>query len=221
MAVAAPPIRDATRVLARFAARIVVTLAFGVALGVGLAACSSGAADVVDPSVTTSTAAAPVTTAVDPVTTTIDPVTTAAAPVQGTVVRPDGFERTTAVVHPADGGEPCRVCVWVADRDDLRARGLMGVTDLGPAVGMVFTYDEPRTTAFTMRNTPMPLSIAFFDRDGRYLDAFDMEPCTDEPCPRYETPSGFTVAIEVPLGALDHLAIGPDARLVVTADACE
>ena len=59
----------------------------------------------------------------------------------------------------------------------------MQVTDLGGLDGMAFRYDSPHTTSFTMRNTVMPLSIAFFGADGAYLDGFDMEPCVAEPCP--------------------------------------
>ena len=55
----------------------------------------------------------------------------------------------------------------------------MGVTDMGGADGMVFLFDEPSTSAFWMRDTPMPLSIAFFDADGSFVSAADMEPCLD------------------------------------------
>ena len=56
-----------------------------------------------------------------------------------------------------------------------------------------------------MKNTVMPLSIAFFDQGGTYLDAFDMAPCTADPCPVYPTPANFVNAIEVPQGMLDEL----------------
>lgn len=126
-------------------------------------------------------------------------------------VRPAGFRSVSARVVPADGGDPCELCVWLADRDDLRRRGLMEVTDLGAADAMVFVFDEPRTTAFTMRNTLLPLSIAFFGVDGTFLDAFDMTPCAAEPCDAYPTPRDVTVAIEVPQGSLGAFGIGPGA----------
>lgn len=181
--------------------RFLVTV---VATGVILAACS--AADGAETTSSAETTSGPETTSsadVGDVTTTV-----AAAPVV-----PEGFGIVPARVTPPDGGSPCEVCLWVADSDELRRRGLMGVTDLGGSDGMAFVYDEPRTTSFTMRNTVMALSIAFYDADGRFLDAFDMEPCRAEPCASYPTPSGFTVAVEVPRGELDELEMVPGSRL--------
>ena len=96
----------------------------------------------------------------------------------------------------------------------------MQVTDLGGLDGMAFRYDSPHTTSFTMRNTVMPLSIAFFGADGAFLDAFDMEPCVAEPCPSYPTPADFLVAIEVPQGGLPDLGIGAGSTLELLAEGC-
>ena len=59
----------------------------------------------------------------------------------------------------------------------------MFVTDLGAADAMAFRYPSPHTGSFWMKNTLMPLSIAFFAPTGEFLDAFDMEPCTGRPVP--------------------------------------
>jgi uncharacterized protein len=134
--------------------------------------------------------------------------------------RPLGFGTIGAIVTTGSG-ETCELCLWLADEPDARARGLMGVTDLAGAEGMAFRYAEPRTTAFTMRNTVLPLSIAFFDAEGQFLDAFDMEPCREEPCPSYPTPTGFSIAVEVPVGALPGLGIGPGATLRTLAEDCD
>jgi uncharacterized protein len=104
------------------------------------------------------------------------------------------------------------MCVWEAASPEQRSRGLMWVTDLGGRDGMVFVYDEDRSTSFTMRNTVLPLSIAFFDASGAFMDAFDMEPCAGEPCPGYPTPVGFRLAVEVPAGDLDRWGITAGAR---------
>jgi uncharacterized membrane protein (UPF0127 family) len=134
-------------------------------------------------------------------------------------VTPEGFDTIGARVVAADGST-CDVCLWRADEGDERGRGLMGVTDLGAGDGMAFVYLDPTTTAFTMQNTVIPLSIAFFGPDGEFLDAFDMEPCRAEPCPTYPTPAGFTVAIEVPQGDLDELLIGVGSRLELGDEGC-
>jgi uncharacterized membrane protein (UPF0127 family) len=121
-------------------------------------------------------------------------------------VQPDGFELVAARVTAPDG-EVCELCLWSAVTADQRRRGLMFVTDLGPADGMAFRYPEPHTGRFWMKNTILPLSIAFFAPDGARLGAFDMEPCAADPCLRYGTPEDFLVAVEVPAGRLDELGL--------------
>lgn len=121
-------------------------------------------------------------------------------------VPPEGFV-TTAAVATAPDGSTCELCVWLADTADRRSRGLMFVTDLGPADAMAFRYPRPHTGSFWMKNTLLPLSIAFYSPDGVFMEAFDMEPCTSDPCPSYRTPSGFLVAVEAPQGSLDEFGL--------------
>ena len=56
--------------------------------------------------------------------------------------------------------------LWVADSDDERERGLMGRTSLPPDGGMVFHFPESTDAGFWMKDTRLPLSIAFWDRRG-------------------------------------------------------
>lgn len=133
----------------------------------------------------------------------------------------EGVDTAVATVRREPGATPCELCLWVAADDATRRRGLMGVTDLSPAVGMAFVYDEPRTTNFTMRNTVLPLTIVFYDERGAYLDAFDMEPCTAEPCPSYPTPADFSVAVEVPRGDAGSLGLVPGSQLVALGGDCD
>ncbi|HWM22184.1 MAG TPA: DUF192 domain-containing protein [Ilumatobacteraceae bacterium] len=132
---------------------------------------------------------------------------------------PQGFGTIAARVN-ASNGEICDLCLWLADDPASRSLGLMQVTDLGGLDGMAFLYDSPHTTSFTMRNTVMPLSIAFFGADGVHLDEFDMEPCVAEPCPSYPTPADFVVAIEAPQGGLAELGIGNGSTLELLAEGC-
>ena len=136
----------------------------------------------------------------------------------GSVV-PEGFEQVAATVTAADG-TVCELCLWLAATGDQRGLGLMYVTDLGGPDGMVFHYDAPTTSAFWMKNTVMPLSIAFFDQGGAYLDAFDMAPCSADPCPLYPTPENFVNAIEVPQGMLEELLMTPGSVLAVSDLPC-
>ncbi len=69
--------------------------------------------------------------------------------------------------------------VEVAATSQLRERGLMGRTRLPENGGMLFVFDTTRRHCFWMRNTPLPLSIAFIDEAGRISNIADMQPHTD------------------------------------------
>ena len=147
------------------------------------------------------------------------PAPPTAAPTTAPDVVPEGFGTISARAVAADG-EICDLCLWLADDVATRGRGLMGVTSLGGLDGMAFRYDAPHSTSFTMRNTMMPLSIAFFGPDRSYLGAFDMEPCLVEACPSYPTPTGFVVALEVPRGGLAELGLDAGSTLELGREGC-
>ena len=78
---------------------------------------------------------------------------------------------------------------------------------------MVFVYDEDTTGAFWMRNTPMPLSIAYFDAGGRLVSTHrhGAVPRTRRTA-RPTRPTGpYRYALEVPQGRLDDLGITASA----------
>jgi uncharacterized protein len=64
----------------------------------------------------------------------------------------------------------------VARTEDEKSRGLMFRERLEPDEGMLFIYEREEFLSFWMKNTPLPLSIAFLDRNGRIVDLQDMEP---------------------------------------------
>ena len=61
-----------------------------------------------------------------------------------------------------------------------REVGLMNRFSLKPDHGMLFVFERPEPLAFWMRNTYIPLSIAFIAADGRILNIEDMQPQTDD-----------------------------------------
>jgi uncharacterized membrane protein (UPF0127 family) len=137
-----------------------------------------------------------------------DPATTSttAPPVVGPTTE------TTAAAHPLDAFEHRTIDVsgdaWevaIADERDERAQGLMGVTDLGGLDGMLFVWDADVASAFVMRDTLVPLDIAFFAVDGTLVDLLSMEPCTAEPCERYQPSGPYRYALEAPRGAFDAM----------------
>lgn len=126
-------------------------------------------------------------------------------------------ERGFRVTGPA-GLQVAAGCLLAAETAEQRGTGLMGVTDLGGYDGMVFLFDEETTSGFFMKDTPMPLSIAWFGDDGRFVSSVDMEPCpkgTDS-CPTYSPTGPYRVALEAPKGGLPLLGIGPGSRLALT-----
>jgi len=140
--------------------------------------------------------------------------------------QPQGFSTVTARITEPDG-QICEVCVWLADSPEERGRGLMGVTDLGDAAGMVFLFDEPIAGSFYMFQTPTPLSIAWFSPSGDHVGSADMTPCLDTPageCPLYSPGAEYDLAIEVFEGGLADLGVGPGSRLELIdgteADGC-
>jgi hypothetical protein len=66
--------------------------------------------------------------------------------------------------------------VEVARTEREKERGLMFRERLGKDAGMIFVYGEEETLFFWMKNTPIPLSIAFIDKNGKIVDIQDMEP---------------------------------------------
>ena len=73
----------------------------------------------------------------------------------------------------------------VAANDAARQQGLMFRQSMGPNEGMVFVFEEDARVCMWMKNTFLPLSIAFLDKDGRILNIEDMQPqTTDSHCAR-------------------------------------
>jgi len=72
------------------------------------------------------------------------------------------------------------VVAEVATTPDERSVGLMNRFSLQPDHGMVFVFEQPQPLGFWMKNTYIPLSIAFIDADGRILNIEDMAPQTLE-----------------------------------------
>ncbi len=162
-----------------------------------MAACSDSGSEA-----TTTTAPPPApTTAVTA--TTAPEATVSTATTAADVDQLPGFDRQRVIV----GDEAWLVAV--AATGEQRALGLMGVTDLGDVDGMLFVYESDSRGGFWMKDTLIPLDIAFFDGDGALVDLLSMVPCEEDPCLVY-TPSGaYRFALESLPGRLDGLAEAP------------
>jgi uncharacterized membrane protein (UPF0127 family) len=123
-----------------------------------------------------------------------------------------GFGETLITVRSGQGSV-FSWCLLLAANAAQRSRGLMQVTDpnLGGYSGMLFRFDtdvDHVANYFYMRNTPMPLSIAFLDAAGAVVSTADMAPCDDVAgCPEYHAAAPYRATIEVPQGRLASLGI--------------
>ena len=66
----------------------------------------------------------------------------------------------------------------VAQTNEQRAIGLMHRKDMGTNEGMLFVFEQPGVQCFWMKNTLLPLSIAFLQDDGTVVNIADMKPQT-------------------------------------------
>jgi len=82
------------------------------------------------------------------------------------------------VITLSVGKHPIRV--EVVQKDEDRMKGLMFREKLGKNDGMLFIFDDPGYHSIWMKNTLIPLSVAFLDRDGVILNVEDMEPQTTD-----------------------------------------
>jgi uncharacterized membrane protein (UPF0127 family) len=86
----------------------------------------------------------------------------------------------------------------IAADDASRERGLMSRTNLAENEGMVFVFPQPRQLTFWMKDTPIPLSIAYVGPSGRIFEIRDMKPFDETPIP--SASSAVVYAIETPQG---------------------
>ena len=103
-----------------------------------------------------------------------------------------------------------------AETPEQRAFGLMFRESLPEDAGMVFLFFEEHTGGFYMKNTLIPLSIAFFDGEGFIVKILDMEPCEADPCEIYDPGVPYEGALEVNQGAFDEWGVKEGDRITVT-----
>lgn len=121
---------------------------------------------------------------------------------------PVGGVRDSVTVDFGDA----RVTAEVADTPEERRRGLMGRTSLEADTGMLFLFEESTSGGFWMKDTLIPLSIAFMrSAEGagfRVVAILEMEPCEADPCPTYEPGTSYDAALEVNQGWFAETGVG-------------
>ncbi len=105
-------------------------------------------------------------------------------------------QSTLAIINSA--GERVVVRVEIADTPAKQTRGLMERTELAEDAGMLFVFNREQQAPFTMKNTLIPLSIAYIDAGGRIVDILDMQPLDETT--RYSSAEPYRYALEVNQG---------------------
>ena len=105
--------------------------------------------------------------------------------------------------------------VEIARTRPERQRGLMYRRSLPAKAGMVFVYQQSTNGGFWMRNTLIPLDIAFYDDRGRILRILTMTPCKRDPCRIYSPGVHYRAALEVNAGSFRRWNVRVGDRISV------
>jgi uncharacterized protein len=84
--------------------------------------------------------------------------------------------RTCHITIINSAGEPVTLHARIADTEELRLTGLMRRSSIGTDDGMLFVFDKEQMLNFWMKDTSIPLSIAYIGKDGIIRDILDMKP---------------------------------------------
>ncbi|MBG6223061.1 MULTISPECIES: DUF192 domain-containing protein [unclassified Janthinobacterium] len=96
----------------------------------------------------------------------------------------------------------------VAATEQQREQGLMYREKMPPNAGMLFVFDHSSTQCMWMKNTPLPLSVAFIDASGKIVNIEDMQALTlDSHCSSKAVPVRY--ALEMNLGWFRQKNIKP------------
>jgi uncharacterized membrane protein (UPF0127 family) len=99
----------------------------------------------------------------------------------------------------------------LAASEEEKRTGLMFRRNLGENSGMLFVYEREGRWAMWMKNTYLPLSVAFIDRDGRIINIEDMQPLTED---SHQAAGPAKYALEVNQGWFARRGIGKGDRVL-------
>ncbi len=114
------------------------------------------------------------------------------------------------------------VRVEIADTPLKQQRGLSFRKELPQGQGMLFIFPEERQLSFWMKNTFIPLSIGFFDKNKKLLNVLQMTPV--KPGQKsgnlqlYQSQGPAMYALEVPVGWFQQKGISPGAQLQINSE---
>lgn len=104
-----------------------------------------------------------------------------------------------------------RIRAEVAHTDGSRMTGLMHRTELADNAGMLFVFARTARHCMWMKNTLLPLSVAFIDDSGRIVNVEDMAPATETP---HCAGQPVRYALETNKGWFSRHRLGPGTRVL-------
>jgi hypothetical protein len=126
---------------------------------------------------------------------------------------PAPLARGTLIIRTQAGSVP--LAVQIARTDAARRRGLMGRRSLAPDAGMVFVFPGPVRSGFWMKDTLIPLSIAFWDASDRIVATLEMVSCRTDPCRLYTPSVEYVGAVEANRGWFTEHGVRPGDHVVL------
>lgn len=105
--------------------------------------------------------------------------------------------------------------VEIAETENERSKGLMFRKSLAPDHGMLFIFESDRKLSFWMKNTVIPLSIAFINSDGIIKEIRDMSPKSLE---AIESKNFVRYALEVNRGYFKENGIKAGDKIIFLFD---
>jgi uncharacterized membrane protein (UPF0127 family) len=77
-------------------------------------------------------------------------------------------------------GKTAKLDLIISNTDAARRKGLMNLSSLEKNTGMLFLWPSSKKQCMWMKNTSIPLSVAYLGADGRILEIYDMVPFSEE-----------------------------------------
>jgi hypothetical protein len=134
------------------------------------------------------------------------------------------FAYRSGTVSLSEGGHATRVHVQIADTPDRQQTGLMCRNTLDPDAGMLFVFPTPTDGAFWMKNTLIPLAIAFINTNWHIVRIMEMpvapDPTAEDPgkFPLYDPHMPYRYALEVNAGFFKVHGISEHAEVRFTQE---
>jgi uncharacterized membrane protein (UPF0127 family) len=115
-------------------------------------------------------------------------------------------------ITSGSGASPVPLRAELARTAEEREKGLMFRKTLADGEGMLFVFDRDQVLSFWMKNTLLPLSVAYIAADGRILEIHDLRPGDLRPV---RGSRSARYALEVPQGWFARTGINPGDRVSI------